>query len=67
MSAKTYTCRRFPSVGQFEYAADFSQSASGIHVRFHGEDGEWQPVPFQVADTRHNRRTAERMIAEYFR
>lgn len=62
----TNTCRRYKSVGTFEYSADFSQSASGIMVRFH-DDGEWQPVPFQVADTGHDRRKAEEMIARYFR
>lgn len=66
MTSQTYTCRRFKSVGTFEYSADFSQAASGISVRFEGHD-EWQPVPFQVADTRHDRRRAEQMIADYFR
>ena len=66
MTTQTYTCRRFQSVGAFEYSADFAQAASGIKVRFEGQD-DWQPVPFQVADCQHDRATAERKIAEYFK
>lgn len=68
MTTQTYTCRRFRSVGTFEYSADFSQAASPIMVRFTGydDDAEWQATPFQVADARHDQRKAEKMIAEYF-
>jgi hypothetical protein len=66
---KTYICRRFRSVGPFEYEADFTDPASPIRVRFlvYGEDGVWQPTPFQVADARHSPREAERLVARYFR
>lgn len=68
MTTQTYTCRRYKSVGTFEYSADFADAASGISVRFeHHDEDDWQPVPFQVADTRHDRRRAEQMIADYFR
>ena len=68
MTRQTYTCRRFSSVGNFHYSADFSQSSSPISVRFTGDDdAPWQPVPFQVADTGHSRSRAEKMIADYFR
>lgn len=66
MTTETRTCRRFKSIGPFEYRADFSQASSNIMVRFHGEDGDWQATPFQVADARHDRATAERMIARHF-
>lgn len=63
-----YTCRRFRSVGPFEYSANFSDAASPISIRFlcH-DDMEWQSTPFQVADARHNPREAERLLASYFR
>jgi hypothetical protein len=66
MTRETYTCRRYKSVGTFEYEADFVEAASNITVRFDGHD-DWQSTPFQVADAKHDRRRAERMIAEYFR
>lgn len=68
MSIKFYTCRRFRSVGAFEYQADFAQASSPIWVRFLGDDDfEWQSVPFQVADAQHSRKTVEQMIARYFK
>lgn len=68
MTKKTFTCRRYKTVGDFEYSADFAQASSPIMVRFTAyDDADWQPVPFQVADCRHDRATAERKIAEYFR
>ena len=65
MANQTYVCRRFKSVGEFEYSADFAQASSGIYVRFEHHD-YWQPLPFQVADAKHDRMTAEKMIARYF-
>ena len=69
MSRQCYICRRYKSVGVFEYEADFSQASSPIMVHFDPRDEwtDWQPVPFQVADCNHSRRKAERMIAEYFK
>ena len=69
MTRRTYRCARFQSVGEFWYSADFSEASSHIMVSFEGpgDDATWQPVPFQVADTRHWRKEAERMIAGYFR
>ena len=64
---KTYRCARFTSVGEFWYAADFSEASSNIMVSFFPDEDVWEPVPFQVADTRHSRKRAERMIAYYFR
>lgn len=68
MTAQTYTCRRFKSVGTFDYHADFAQASGHIKVRFDGHDDDaWQSVPFQVADCRHDRTTCEQMIARHFR
>ena len=69
--ARRYICRRFKSVGDFEYLANFSDAASPIFVRFrflgdYANDEGWEPLPFQVGDTAHNRRTAEWMIANHF-
>ena len=64
---ETITCKRFKTVGKFDYSADFSQASSNIMVRFPDNEDRWQPVPFQVADCRHSRAQAERMIASYFR
>jgi ABC-type Fe3+-hydroxamate transport system substrate-binding protein len=67
-----YTCRRFPSVGPFEYMTDFRQASDNIKVRFpvgndYEDDEGWQPTPFQVADARHRPKEAEKLIAKYFR
>jgi hypothetical protein len=61
------TCRRYRSVGYFEYSADFAQASSPIKIRFHGEEGDWQSTPFQVADCGHDRHRCEAMLARYFR
>ncbi len=62
----TYTCRRFRSVGPFDYRADFAQASCPILLRFDRRD-EWQSTPFRVADAGHSRPRAERMIARYLR
>jgi hypothetical protein len=69
MTRETYHCARYRSVGEFWYCADFSQASSNITVGFdHGDDElNWQPTPFQVADARHSRREAERLLAGYLR
>lgn len=69
MTTQIYTCNRFASTGKFEYSADFAQASSPIKVRFitGDDDAEWQSTPFQVADARHDRKTAEAMIARHFR
>ena len=71
MTSQMYVCRRYRSVGAFEYKADFFLAASPIYVRFNADqcdnkDEGWQPVPFRVTDCRHNRKRAEHMIARYF-
>lgn len=67
-----YTCRRYSSVGPFDFSANFAQASDNIRVRFpagndYADDEGWQPTPFQVADARHSPRRAEKIIAEYFR
>jgi hypothetical protein len=71
MASQTHVCRRYRSVGAFEYKADFFQAASPIYVRFNAdqydnEDEGWQRVPFRVTDCRHNRKRAEHMIVRHF-
>lgn len=68
MSTETRTCRRYKIVGDFEYAADFSQASSQIKIKFLGSDDfEWQSTPFQVADCSHDRAKCEAMLARHFR
>lgn len=68
MATQTYTCRRYKSVGPFEYSADFSQASSPIKIKFLGSDDfDWQSTPFQVADCSHDRRRCEEMLARHFK
>lgn len=68
MTTETRTCKRFKSIGPFEYSADFSQASSPIKIKFLGSDDfEWQSTPFQVADCSHSRKRCEVMLAEHFR
>jgi hypothetical protein len=64
MSRRIYICRRFRSVGPFEFEADFAEASLPIfwHSLVH-EDMKWEPTPFQVANARHSPREAERLIA----
>jgi hypothetical protein len=72
MTKQSYICRRYRSVGPFEYTADFALASSPIYVRFNvegfdGPDQGWQQAPFQVRDCRYSRKRCEHMIADYFR
>jgi hypothetical protein len=63
----TYICRRYRSFGTFEYAANFAEASSPIRVNlWPGDESTWQPIPYQVADARHDPREAERLIVYYF-
>lgn len=70
MTSKIYTCKRFKSVGAFQYQADFAEASSAILVRFEDECepggySDWEPMPIQVADVRHSRNDAEAAIARF--
>jgi hypothetical protein len=43
-----------------EIRADFAQASSPIQARHDG--GEWVSTPFQVADARHRRRNALKLV-----
>jgi hypothetical protein len=43
--------------------ADFSQASCQISAKY--DDGEWFSTPFQVADARHNRLVACRLVANW--
>lgn len=67
---KTYNCKRFKSVGAFQYQADFAEASSAILVRFKDEFqpggySDWEQMPIQVADVRHSRNDAETAIARF--
>lgn len=54
---------------QFRMACNMAAASAGIRVNFHDPDtdSDWQPLPYQTADARHDPVRAAELAARYCR